>query len=123
MKFRKNSETINSYDVNFSKIFGEDFYSLAERLAKEHNVDEDALIDLLSEYLGQNDFTHKIGGYPSFTQDDPRKSNSPLRLLLQLNSEDDVMMWGDVGIAGFFIDPDNLSKSDFSQVMYSWDCS
>jgi uncharacterized protein YwqG len=42
-------------------------------------------------------------------------------LLLQLDS-DEEMMWGDSGIANFFIDPDDLRRGDFSRVAYHWDC-
>ena len=44
-----------------------------------------------------------------------------MELLLQLDS-DDQMMWGDVGVGGFFIAPEDLAKADFSRVMYTWDC-
>lgn len=68
---------------------------------------------------------HKIGGYASFTQEDPRIGSDTFEdyiLLFQLNSDDHIM-WGDVGVANFFIHPDDLAKKDFSRVMYSWDCS
>jgi uncharacterized protein YwqG len=67
---------------------------------------------------------HKIGGYACFTQTDPRSYSDQFRnyiLLFQMDS-DDKIMWGDVGIANFFIHPDDLAKKDFSKVMYNWDC-
>jgi len=68
-------------------------------------------------------WTSQVGGYAAFTQEDPRAVDSPLVLLFQLNSDDDAdMMWGDCGIANFFIDPDELAKADFSRVLYNWDC-
>ena len=33
------------------------------------------------------------------------------------------IMWGDMGIANFFINKEDLSKLDFSNVFYNWDCS
>lgn len=66
---------------------------------------------------------HQLGGYPTFTQADPRDEDSDLILLFQLDSETEKgIMWGDVGIANFFISPDDLRKKDFSRVLYNWDC-
>ena len=77
-------------------------------------------------------FGHRIGGYPDFMQADPREYSEELRgyeLLFQLNSEwgvgpdDDVnIMWGDAGVAGFFIRPEDLKKRVFTDIFYTWDC-
>jgi uncharacterized protein YwqG len=74
-------------------------------------------------------FQHQIGGYPSFTQEDPRKNRAdkndvPDVLLLQINADDNTgFSWGDMGIANWFISRDNLLKQNFSNVLYNWDCS
>ncbi|NJL57547.1 DUF1963 domain-containing protein [bacterium] len=69
---------------------------------------------------------HKLGGYPFFTQDDPRsrlpKAEEPYELLLQIDSGEGIM-WGDVGVGNFFIRPSALERLDFSDVLYNWDCS
>lgn len=71
---------------------------------------------------------HKIGGYASFTQQDPREHVAPEDnwiLLLQLDSESNdhmSMMWGDVGIAQFFIRQEDLEALRFDRVWYNWDC-
>ncbi|KUP29404.1 hypothetical protein AU384_16870 [Bacillus halotolerans] len=45
-------------------------------------------------------------------------------MFLQINSDDDIdLLWGDVGIANFFITPDDLRGKDFSNVLYNGDCS
>lgn len=72
-----------------------------------------------------------IGGYPFFTQDDPRGYTKELAdydvLLFQCdsscedNSEDEIM-WGDMGVANFFITEKDLKKREFSRVAYNWDC-
>ncbi|MGG4494937.1 DUF1963 domain-containing protein [Brevibacillus reuszeri] len=66
----------------------------------------------------------RIGGYPYFTQDDPRASDSVL--LFQLDMEGDhkdyYVSWGDSGVANFFIRQEDLVRLDFSNVEYSWDC-
>ncbi len=77
--------------------------------------------------------SHKIGGYSFFTQDDPRIFEKKYRpyttQLLEMNSEYDPtnkkaeIMWGDMGVANFLIKPENLKNLDFSDVMYTWDCS
>ena len=74
---------------------------------------------------------HRVGGYPAFTQHDPRgnpdKDFEVLdTLLLQIDSEFDEegagIMWGDMGVANFFIAAEDLRNLDFSRVLYTWDC-
>jgi uncharacterized protein YwqG len=68
------------------------------------------------------DSGHKIGGYLYTTQYDPRGEECrDWQLLFQMDS-DRKIMWGDVGVANFFIHPDRLRARDFSTVLYSWDC-
>lgn len=63
-------------------------------------------------------------GYPYFTQWDPRDEEDGRRiLLLQLDSCDRCVEWGDAGVANFFISPEALERRDFSDVLYNWDCS
>lgn len=71
----------------------------------------------------------RVGGYPFFTQNDPRyeeRYSGCDTLLFQLDScgdGEDEIIWGDCGVGGFFISSDDLSRRDFSKVLYSWDCS
>ncbi len=72
-------------------------------------------------------FGNKIGGYPAFTQYDPRdEGDTHDFLLLQLDSayiDDKIeMMWGDSGVCNFFINKEKLKNLDFSDVIYNWDC-
>lgn len=67
----------------------------------------------------------KIGGYPCFIQREIRdskynKDNSVL--LLQLNSNDDVITWGDNGSAYVFITKESLKKKDFSKAIFDSQC-
>lgn len=69
----------------------------------------------------------RIGGYPLFTQSDPRSEENGYAdysvLLLQLDSDTDKeISWGDDGVCNFFITPDQLKNLNFSQVFYHWDC-
>lgn len=79
--------------------------------------------DLASVLYDLSPGGHKLGGYPNFTQSDPRQPSDDLILLFQLDSDERLgLMWGDVGTANFFIRPQDLKRRDFSKVAYHWDC-
>lgn len=87
----------------------------------------DEMTDLLYESLSGTG--SRIGGYPGFTQFDPRNCCEELEnyeLFIQIDSDGDgrecFIMWGDSGIANFFIDPEDLKRKDFSKLIYNWDC-
>ena len=72
-----------------------------------------------------------IGGYPFFTQDDPRGYKEEIAdydiLLFQCASffeggSGDEIMWGDMGVGNFFISEKDLKNLDFSKTAYNWDC-
>lgn len=119
MRFAPGSETISTGDVRFPIVAGGDPYALADAYARQHRLDPDTVTDALQERLGASG--HKLGGYPFFTQADPRRPEDPHVLLLQLDT-DEAMMWGDSGVANFFIPSDDLARRDFSRVAYHWDC-
>jgi uncharacterized protein YwqG len=80
------------------------------------------IVDRIGETFHGYGEGHHIGGYPFFTQEDPRDETSAYTtLLLQIDSGDGII-WGDSGVANFFISPEKLFAGDFSDVMYSWDC-
>ncbi len=63
---------------------------------------------------------HKIGGYPFFTQTDPREWEEKYQqhdiLLLQIDTDDSLnIMWGDSGVANFFIKKRRFVNSKFFQ--------
>ena len=118
MRFSAATETLGVHDHRFDRLMGGDAHATIEAYAKTHRLDADALFDAVYERNGRGG--HKIGGYPFFTQQDPR-TDDRLELLLQLDT-DDQMMWGDSGVGAFFIAPEELARGDFSRVMYSWDC-
>ncbi|MCY6957992.1 YwqG family protein [Clostridium brassicae] len=95
-----------------------------EALYKDiHFTDED-----MENYIDELNYSCcRIGGYPEFTQSDPREGNKELSLfdtlLLQLDCESECdLMFGDSGIANFFIKEEDLRNLDFSNVLYNWDC-
>lgn len=73
---------------------------------------------------------HWMLGYPYFTQYDPREEDDKAKQydvqLFQMDSDygedGDFIMWGDAGVANFFISEENLASEDFRDVLYSWDC-
>lgn len=73
-------------------------------------------------YEAFSGFGSKLLGYPTFTQYDPRNNNEYDTLLFQLDSDNDHMMWGDCGVANFFINSRKLKAHDFSDILYNWDC-
>lgn len=72
-----------------------------------------------------------IGGYPAFTQLDPRGDNDSLtgynvalfHMCSVYDKENGVdIMWGDEGTGTFLIPRENLRRRDFSKVLYNYDC-
>jgi uncharacterized protein YwqG len=112
--FGETKECISTTDFRFEKSVMEGIFS---------EIDEDTkydLVDTISEKSLSNG--HKIGGYPHFTQEDPRADSHEI-LLLQIDTDHDFgVMWGDSGIANFFINAEDLADADFSNVLYNWDC-
>jgi len=79
-----------------------------------------------------DDESHRISGYPFFTQGDPRaygKQKKYDTLLFQMASEynnekpNHEIMWGDAGVANFFISLEDLKNLNFQNVIYTWDCA
>lgn len=113
MIFRLEEEAVPMEDFHFEKYFNN----------SEYNVFDDEEMELYSELI--NSSGHKIGGYAYFTQSDPRESSYQQNeiLLLQLDTDDSIdMMWGDCGVANFFIRREDLIRKDFTNVYYNWDC-
>lgn len=119
--FAKRSDFINPEVGNFDELLEE----ICEELYREDEFDKkwgcfnDAEFDKIYELLPAGG--HKMFGYPHFEQGDPREDDYFDTLLLQIDSEGDIM-WGDCGVACFFINGEALKKRDFRRVMYTWDC-
>lgn len=65
----------------------------------------------------------RLGGYASFTQDDPRADQADLGdfNLLTVDTTDGIM-WGDSGIGQFLMHDADLRERNFKRVAYNWDC-
>lgn len=111
-------------------------YDLYNKSTKEYDPirkfigSEDALDKLwLINRDEDSDIPSQIGGYPSFSQADPRHRyhEGHTVTLFQFGSvyDDDnnvYIEWGDGGEANFFIAEKALKELDFSEVLYNWDC-
>ncbi|PKQ70366.1 YwqG family protein [Raineya orbicola] len=128
-------EPFSAVALNFQprkEYIGFSDYRIIQTLGEAYEQFENILYEYGDEYLWfSREFdapleTEKIGGYASFTQEDPRKTNENLQkydfLLLQLGSND-IMQWGDMGVANFFINSEKLKQKDFSDILYTWDCA
>ncbi|MBO7555243.1 MAG: DUF1963 domain-containing protein, partial [Neisseriaceae bacterium] len=124
LSFKLAQTSISPCDYRFEDLFKTTAQQLKITFDKNDEIfdliDEDTHEKLYNSTAG-----HHIGGYPIFTQDDPRSEEQLAEhkiLLLQIDTEDDIM-WGDAGVGNFFITADDLKKRDFSRVLYNWDCA
>lgn len=119
----KTTDSMGFDDYRFSDEFIKVYNSyMSPEISSLSELDE-SVLDLVSE--STSNAGNIIGGYADFTQYDPRDCSELLEkytvTLLQIDSIDGVM-WGDSGIANFFIKPEALKKCDFSDILYNWDC-
>ena len=135
LTFEKGISTITVPDYRFEDIVINAIHELYPD-EKVSNLYCDLGADV-HEYLytSVKELNHAIGGYPNFTQHDPRGYNSEEGeqspydiMLLQVESEwkkdnDVEIIWGDCGVGNFFISEENLKNRNFEDVLYNWDCS
>ncbi len=111
LQFELSQEVVPLSDFHFEKIFGEDFW---QPFGERQWDMMDVYVDLISAA------GHKLGGYADFTQQDPRSWLGEMELLFQLDTDSTInCLWGDMGIANFFIKKEDLAKRDFSKVVYN----
>ena len=117
MQFELRNAPVSACDYSFEAQIGQFSYDFFEALGGDKAREE---YDDLSESAG-----HKLGGYPYFTQEDPRFAEEETYILLfQADTDGSLgLMWGDMGIANFFIKPEDLANRDFSKVYFNWDCA
>ena len=98
-----------------------------ERKAGFYNCFSEEGTDALFEELAPSG--HWMLGWPYFTQYDPREEEEKQKYAIQLfqmdsdYDDDDYIMWGDAGVANFFIREKDLANEDFRDILYSWDCA
>jgi uncharacterized protein YwqG len=119
MKFAKSSGFVSPKSIHFDQYFKSQDLDFFKQFGGKGRAISKAY-KKLADSSGS-----KIGGYPDFTQDDPRFYDSSMKdwkLLFQLDSGGGIM-WGDMGVGNFFIASEDLKNSDFSKVFYYWDCT
>ena len=118
LDFKQGQEPISRGDYRLERIMEEKKASCGVEL-----MDWEDVLENWPDGSG-----HKMGGYPAFTQEDPRNMTGLERfdtLLIQLDSQwgqEIDIMWGDSGVGQFFINRDKLLDLDFSDILYNWDC-
>ena len=122
MSFTLKEEALSAYDHRFGDTF--------DKLVKEGydlSMPEEDLEVFNDRFVSDG---HKLGGFPFFTQEDPRDNANEYSkydaLLFQLTSESvdtgKEIMFGDSGVCNFFIPKEKLLNLDFSDILYTWDC-
>lgn len=131
LKITKQEAFMGEADYRFSKMFRD---AVREKYGRQYEgetlyqiLDDETYDKLVGEFSEGN---HWLLGYPYFTQTDPREYEERYRyydtMLFQMDSDygddEDYIMWGDAGVANFFINEEDLKKRDFSKILYNWDC-
>lgn len=129
LTFESGLEGMSVCDYRMDTLFVREYSKLVpgHSLTGIYDLDEEVYNAVIEEKETQAG--HKMGGYPFFTQTDPRDAANNYKdmdvLLLQIDSEyggQNAIMWGDSGVCNFFINREALKKKDFSKVVYNWDC-
>ena len=131
LKFEKGISTITSTDFLFEDIALKTIHELFPDENIEDLYDDlerDVFNTLFKAFKGVD---HAIGAYPTFTQWDPRNPEEKDAYgitLLQVESHwsndpnNNGIIWGDSGVANFFINKEKLEHLNFEDVLFNWDC-
>ena len=125
----------NNPETMYADMNIEAFNDAFEKCSKEVLGEEYSIYDLEDEfeeklYDRNSRASVFIGGYPFFTQSDPRYRSEIMDcniVLLEIDSlydkENNIdIMWGDAGTGVFLIPREKLRNLDFSKVVYNYDC-
>jgi uncharacterized protein YwqG len=133
LNFAIKSTPISASDYRFISLVKSYFPIFQQSNLTEamENSLEELIDDFLNEYeekYGELLEGHRLGGYPTFAQNDDREYLQEEEgydfLLLQMDSDDaNSIMWGDAGVGNFYIQPSALKRLDFSKVLYTYACS
>ena len=112
MKFKLVKESMTCNDFRFNNYLPKKY--------RDYSLDE--LWETIWEKF--SDDHSKLLGFPFFTQDDPRSDYTYDTLLFQLSSDFNPthIMFGDAGVANFFISKKDLEDLNFDNVLFNWDC-
>lgn len=131
LEFSLESEYMAPSVYNFQDVFTEVAEEFGIKLPEHYSL-FDILTDEDYDSMYNEAAGHKLLGYPYFTQYDPRdygKHNEEFydTLLFQIDTDYHKeskfnVMFGDCGVANFFINHKDLKKLDFTKIYYNWDC-
>lgn len=129
MTFALSQEGLTTGDYRYEQLFLKRWKGTfpEEKADNIFDLDTDLYDEIFDEANEVTELCSKMGGYPYFTQFDPRSEETSQydTLLFQLDTDmrkEIGVMWGDAGVGNFFINRENLKKLDFSDVLYNWDC-
>ena len=132
LSFTHGQQGITYSDGRFRDLFLDRWNKRYPEQAVENFYDlPDEIFENVVDIHDGSDCAHQLGGYPYFTQYDPRYERESTELtkytevLFQIDSQFDTewdMCWGDAGVRNFFISREDLEALDFSDLLYNFDC-
>mgnify|MGYP000896555006 FL=1 len=132
LSFTHGQQGITYSDGRFRDLFLDRWNKRYPEKAVENFYDlPDEIFENMVDSHDGPDCAHQLGGYPYFTQYDPRYEFDSAELakytevLFQIDSQFDTkwdLCWGDAGVRNFFISRENLEALDFSDLLYNFDC-
>ena len=122
-------DEVDDYDKLFAKHWNEIVSDESKHIKPDQVFDiiKQVPKDFNPHFTRKNEYdpyNNKLGGYPGFTQNDPRRSGWTSEnsvLLLQLDSKG-PLMWGDCGSAQVFIKKNDLEHLRFGHILFDWAC-
>ena len=132
LSFTHGQQGITYSDGRFRDLFLDRWNKRYPEKAVENFYDlPDEIFENMVDSHDGPDCAHQLGGYPYFTQYDPRYEFDSAELakytevLFQIDSQFDTkwdLCWGDAGVRNLFISRENLEALDFSDLLYNFDC-
>lgn len=132
LSFTHGQQGITYSDGRFRDLFLDRWNKRYPEQAVENFYDlPDEIFENMVDSHDGPDCAHQLGGYPYFTQYDPRYERDSTELtkytevLFQIDSQFDTewdLCWGDAGVRNFFISREDLEALDFSDLLYNFDC-
>ena len=119
IEFKKIKEYLPLSNYNFNELFCP-LYKKYFNKDVNHYIDIDDIFDKLGDIKDQP--VGSIGGYPDFTQEDPRDEREKKDCLIKIGSYLGDIMIGDANILNVFIHPDDLKNAKFEKIEVHWDC-
>ena len=119
IEFKKIKEYLPPSNFNFNDVFCSLYKKYFNKDLKCY-YDFDNIDSKLNNILNQP--AGSIGGYPDFTQDDPRYDGEMKECLFKIDSGLGDLCIGDAGILNVFIRLDDLKNAKFEKAEVYWDC-